>query len=368
MNAKKSSKFNLTRYAFLVPTLVICLLTFSFSKAELVKRSKIAYTALSKTVLKLNLVNTVDHKVNRLSGAMISLIAPAKDTSKTSKYSLSYTISDTTKKHKHDTVKIVKGHLSYTVSTDSLTRIVINGAHGGDNAIYVIDGKVVNYHTINTIEPKSIVSVSVEKGDGDEKGVIYITTRDHAPAITSVRVNGHTVTATDRVYINGALAKTDSLKLIKGRFDSVYIANGKPLTLRSNVYRGGGGRIAYTISDSTRSDQKKILLDRMQSVTVVGRARAGKSDSLENKLYAFKARQANTLNLSYAKRNRENNIENLSSKLIFIDGKEASERDLKKLSAASIESMSAQSGDDIVKKYGDKAKDGVLFITTKKAK
>ncbi|MGZ3755021.1 MAG: M56 family metallopeptidase [Mucilaginibacter sp.] len=367
MNAKKSSKFNLTRYAFLVPTLVICLLTFSFSKAELVKRSKIAYTAISKSVLKLNFVKTVDHKVSQLSGAVVNLIAPVKDTNKTSQYSFSYTTSDTTKKHKHDTVKIVKGHLSYTVSSDSLSRIVIDGAHGVDNAIYVIDGKVVKYHTINTIDPKNIVNVNVEKGEGDEKGVVYITTRDGAPAITSVRVNGYNIKSSNHIYINGALAKTDSLKLIKGHIDSVYIASGKALTLRSNVYRGSG-RIAYTLSDSARGDQKKILLDKMQSVTVVGRARAGKNDSIENKVFGLKVRQANTLNLTYAKRNRENNIENLSSKLIFIDGKEASERDLKKLSAASIESMSAQSGDDIVKKYGDKAKDGVLFITTKKAR
>ena len=369
MNAKKSSKFNLTRYAFLVPTLVICLLTFSFSKAELVKRSKIAYTSLSKSVLKLNFVNTVDHKVSQLSGAVINLIAPAKDTSKTNKYSFTYTATDTTKKHKHDTVKIVRGHLSYSFSTDSLSKIVIDGAHGGDNAIYVIDGKVVKYHTINTIDPKNIVSVSVEKGEGDEKGVVYITTREGAPAITSVRVNGYNIKPANRIYVHQFSDKNDSLKFIKGHMDSVYVVTGRATTLRSDVNRGGGGRIYYTSRDSARGDQKKLLLDKMQNVTVVGRARAGKSDSLGLKKYTFAGIKGNAFGLTYRNWNRqENNIENLSSKLIFIDDKEASERDLKKLSAASIESMSAQSGDDIVKKYGDKAKDGVLFITTKKAK
>lgn len=378
MNAKKSSKFNLTRYAFLVPTLVICLLTFSFSKAELVKRSKIAYTSLSKTVLKLNFVNTVDHKVNQLSGAVINLLAATKDTNKTSKYSFTYTISDTTKKHKHDTVKIIKGHLSYSVSTDTINghsnfrispQIVINSTYAGDDAIYVIDGKVVKYNNFKTLEPKNIVSVSVEKGEGDEKGVVYITTRDGAPAITSVRVNGYNIKPANRVYVSGFLAKNDSLRSIKGHIDSVYIANGRPLTLGSNVYRGGGGRIYYTSRDSTRGDQKKLFLDKVENVTVTARASGGgKRDSLGAKIYTLKAQMVNTLNLTYAKRNRENSIENLSSKLIFIDSKEATARDLKKLSAASIESMSAQSGDDIVKKYGDKAKDGVLFITTKKAK
>jgi uncharacterized membrane protein len=63
----------------------------------------------------------------------------------------------------------------------------------------------------------------------------------------------------------------------------------------------------------------------------------------------------------------EANIEHLSEKMIMIDGKEATERDLKKLSAADIESMSVKSGDEMTKKYGSKAKNGVVFIETKKA-
>jgi bla regulator protein BlaR1 len=41
MNAKRSSKFNLTRYAFLVPAVVALLLVFSISKAALVKKAKL---------------------------------------------------------------------------------------------------------------------------------------------------------------------------------------------------------------------------------------------------------------------------------------------------------------------------------------
>ena len=65
--------------------------------------------------------------------------------------------------------------------------------------------------------------------------------------------------------------------------------------------------------------------------------------------------------------NNETDIEHLSEKMILIDGNEATEHDLKKLSAADIESMSVKSGDEMTQKYGDKAKNGVVFITTKKA-
>ena len=64
----------------------------------------------------------------------------------------------------------------------------------------------------------------------------------------------------------------------------------------------------------------------------------------------------------------EISINDLSAKLIIIDGKEASAKDLKKLSAADIKSMSSKTSDDLTKKYGDKAKNGVVFITTTKAK
>jgi hypothetical protein len=93
-----------------------------------------------------------------------------------------------------------------------------------------------------------------------------------------------------------------------------------------------------------------------------------KTKVFKNKIYKS--------NLSYTPKaytisaygNGETNIEHLSSKLIIIDGKEADARDLKKLSAADIESMSVKTGDDMTEKYGDKAKNGVLFITTTKNK
>jgi hypothetical protein len=79
---------------------------------------------------------------------------------------------------------------------------------------------------------------------------------------------------------------------------------------------------------------------------------------------AYSSKPFTTFSLNF---NAESNIEHLSSKMIMIDGKEANEHDLKKLSAADIESMSVKSGDEITKQYGDKAKNGVVFISTKKA-
>jgi len=61
-------------------------------------------------------------------------------------------------------------------------------------------------------------------------------------------------------------------------------------------------------------------------------------------------------------------VDNFDSKLIIIDGKEATEGDLKKLSAFDIDKIDVKDDFDTHRKYGDKAKKGVVYISTKKAK
>ncbi|MGX1929599.1 M56 family metallopeptidase [Flagellimonas sp. 2504JD4-2] len=52
--------------------------------------------------------------------------------------------------------------------------------------------------------------------------------------------------------------------------------------------------------------------------------------------------------------------------LYFVDGKKAKEKDVQKLSPHDIESMNVYKGDGAIKKYGKKAKNGVIEIATKK--
>ncbi|MGB5274476.1 MAG: M56 family peptidase, partial [Flavobacteriaceae bacterium] len=54
------------------------------------------------------------------------------------------------------------------------------------------------------------------------------------------------------------------------------------------------------------------------------------------------------------------------SPLFRIDGKEATEGEAKKLAPDQIESINVYKGAKALEKFGDKAKDGVVEITTKK--
>jgi len=53
--------------------------------------------------------------------------------------------------------------------------------------------------------------------------------------------------------------------------------------------------------------------------------------------------------------------------LYYIDGKKSKSKDLKKISPNNIESVNVFKGDKAIEKYGKKAKDGVIEITTKKS-
>jgi hypothetical protein len=55
-----------------------------------------------------------------------------------------------------------------------------------------------------------------------------------------------------------------------------------------------------------------------------------------------------------------------SDPVIVIDGKTSSSADLKKLKSTEINGISILKGDNAKKQYGDKAKDGVVVITTNK--
>lgn len=58
--------------------------------------------------------------------------------------------------------------------------------------------------------------------------------------------------------------------------------------------------------------------------------------------------------------------DNGKDSLIFIDGKKSSYKALKKLEKDRIETIEITKGDDAIKKYGKKAKNGVIKVTTKK--
>jgi bla regulator protein BlaR1 len=171
MNTKKSSKFTLTRYAFLVPAVVALLLVVTASRAALVKKS--SHYSNPVTAIKSEMVKAFTR--GRQSG---KLITPGKKE---------------VKLRELDTTKHVKAPaLAETDTNKKLGLTVKNNKLVIEPSMYIVDGVVTNEYDINKVDPNDIVSINIGKSAKGGSSVVYITTKNGMPpkAVTSIRING----------------------------------------------------------------------------------------------------------------------------------------------------------------------------------
>jgi bla regulator protein BlaR1 len=391
MNAKRSSKVNLTRYAFLVPAVVVLLLVFSISKAALVKKSANAYKALSVTI--------------KASNAAIGkgITAITKNTAVAPHVTLSSRAKVNSAKAA-DTLKKEGFFLSTNHLTDSLN-YVINGVKATKAVFMALDPHDI--YSIEMMEPEQASKI-VDKID-KKYSVLFVTTEKSAAGkkfkekidkLNSIdRVNDNIITigkrangqgASSAVTITGDASSGEGTSTGVGYtatgssssdvvFTTVNPKNKKPTKIKLRQKEGA----TYVVADSLIASTNDPLVWQIDGKdTIKGYSYTPSKTynlSPKNKMLTIKpqiatktyyrynrAGSAKTYTFLRSNFDNEANIEHLSSKMIMIDGKEATESDLKKLSAADIESMSVKSGEEVTEKYGDKAKNGIVFISTKK--
>ncbi|MBD1362755.1 hypothetical protein IDJ77_02940 [Mucilaginibacter sp. ZT4R22] len=490
MNAKRSSRVNLTRYAFVVPAVAL-LLVFSFSKAAIVKRNGAkAYKAISKTIsANLNAIDLKSVIPHAFTDRIAEIIKPDTLVGEENDFGHPIYINGIKKStqepfpHNNESIYLISGgdakkylhigdghgQVTFTFTANStdgndlknkieklisenklkrdqvspagITKIntklaelesrfpdtkanfvsvpqkenygalVTDTTHKTsftfttnnisllDSLNYVLNGKKISIDEFNKIDPNKIIAVNIVTAetaktmlnDYDSMGfkphskILFVTTSDSEKGkqladklndtrITAIRINGKSRTlasdlspriADSVVIVRGyGSVNGDVVKLrINGKnvdglspreLDSITVLRGGPM-LKLHQLSGDLAttkNIQSTFTYSTPADLSK----KLNSVTVTGRARVRNADIAE-----VRALQGN---IFYS----DKNISRISDKLIVIDGKEATEKDLKKLSAFDIDRMSTSSDADAVKKYGAKAKYGVVYIYTKKAK
>lgn len=292
MNAKRSSKVNLTRYAFLMPAVVALLLVFSISKAAFV-------TNTSKVMHKIaSVIGVPVTQHNGVQNAALNhpYIAPKAKKVK------SVRLADTTKK----TGSAVK------MTADSAIRIKVTGST--NTPIYIIDGKVGTEADMKTISPEKIATIDV-RGAKTIPGVIYVTTKTNATA--------NTLTA---VKMNGAVSVTSHNDRWPLVHDTIRI-----------------------ITDTIKKDKDNAVIVRGYRVAKANNVRVGST-------------------VSYARATTSADLSDISGKLFIIDGKPATEREMKKLSVLDIDRIAVKNDTETKSLYGDKAKNGVVFVVTKKKK
>lgn len=280
MNAKRSSKFNLTRYAVLVPIVIVLLLVFSFSKAALLKKSKSAYKPV---VNSLNHITTTNHTNAKITA--VELVRKRKQIKST----INVKTVDTNKKF---------------MFKDSVT--------------YFIDGKKSSATEVELMNHDAIKTINVSKSP-QSNGVVSIQTKPlTADYIYDVRIND----STGNKPVTKVVELRRKMEGMEVLADGTLIHNGKPVTQTKST-----------------NPQVAVFLGKMDGIEVASDGtvtRNGKSIDTESHPILFTNTQ------------------------FFIDGRKATETDMKLLPAADIWSINVRKST-----IGNDNKDAI-YIKTKK--
>lgn len=316
MNAKRSSNLNLTRYAFLVPAVVLLLLVFTISRAALIKNAHKTNAPIANPVkaapasagVKLN-----PHRSALLVNAPILKLTPFTKTIADTSIHIKYLeAADTGKKHANNPLVIKP-------------------------SMYIVDGIIEKDYDISKVDTNEIVSINIGRLAKDGTAVVYVQTKNGIPArsIKTIRINGKPAENFKGVVVTGRLSIVDTEKLADGklRLDTVWVNGQAKLNKTLYNVKPFKNQLSYTV--------KPQAMPVTRPLTTVYATTAGGD--------------GNEITLSH-----------LSDKLIIINGNIATKSDLKKLSAFDIDRMVLKTDEETRELYGDKAKNGVVFILTKK--
>lgn len=360
MNAKRSSKLNLTRYAFVVPAVMALLLVFSISKADFAKPVRIT------------LANAVQPLARIININPDEVVKQATKTAKTPKAALK------TKSTKAAITlapivlpKVALAPLTpaaaLTALNDTSKKLRIISDVKKDSLVFVVNGVV---STGKNLDPTKIENMYILTGDNARKfakteedmpvKVAYIITKDapnkdelekNVPSIVfkkvSTNLNGYTVLNDNiNVVTVAPVTKNVDVKNIKSVVVVKALSSTASSSNSSTVTINGVKAKPTTMSYSITSDDDDVVA-RGGDVVVTG---YGKKANV-------KAIKVNGLSIV---------TNGGKDPLVIIDGKNSTMDALKKLDSDKVESISILKGDDATKKYGDKAKDGVVVIGTRK--
>ncbi len=357
MNSKRSSKINLTRYVLLVPAVVVLLLVFSVSKADYLKRN---IRMIKISVLKANPFKQAE-------------ISPTKNTGNVA--AVNQTIKKTPASPEKRTIDVkaakdtIKNDPVYIRSSDSL-RYVINGKKATK-----ADFKALNPDDISNIEilPSKLASKVIDY-PSDKTSVLFLTTRNSEDG-QKFQSKLDEIKQVNRIE-NVRLANNDSTHKVVG-FNSITVSSpGTVNTITSAksyskapVNGKKATVLQFTASPTvfvTSSDSSNVA--EALTLTKIPASNVKRVYVVNGNTVRTKPVKVDKIRINGVDFDNDTMIDHLGDNVVIIDGKEATERELKKLPVSEVESITVKTGTDVTEKYGDKAKNGIVIITTKKAK
>lgn len=384
MNTKRSSRINLTRYMFVAPAVVILLLAFSISKAAITKKGLSTIKSITTAI-----------KSVTISGDDRPIAHPALTQTNKAVPAVLKTIA-TARVKKADTIyarKSKDGTRTMFVSNDkSLDSVgyVINGAKSTRADLLALDpAKIYSLDLIPAKQGKKFVDFILDKPDilfvttdDSEKGrylkeridkdmrqgVLAGTRNMDLPGSDNAPTPPPSSGATTTVYSYSITPSPDNAPKVavngSGNVSTnqIYIStktpNGKPITLSVKPVTTVIGKDGIVTPDG-----QKIAAPNMAAEEVI----TVDSNGTEHKNFLYRKRGADNISIAYTSRVSDGGttIDNFHNGVLYIiDGKEA--KSLKGLAADEIASITVLNDESAKKKYGDKGKNGVIIISTKK--
>lgn len=368
MNAKRSSKLNLTRYAFVVPAVMALLLVFSISKADFAKPVRITLAAAVQPLARIININPdevvkQDAKPAKASKQASKAKAPKAVTAPAPAALPKLALSPLT----------AAAPLAMLPDTNKRIKILVDAVRK-DSLVFVVNGVV---STGKNLDPTKIENMYILTGDNASKfvkidddkpvKVAYIITKDapnkdelekNVPSIVfkkvNTSINGYTVlndNNNDNINVvtvapvNKSIGKTYSnvKTYISKNANSTSSGTG---TSSSTVTINGVKAKPVALSYSITSDDNATVAEG-GDVVVTG---YGKKANI-------KAVKVNGMSIVTDSKN---------DPLVIIDGKTSTMDAFRKMDINTIDSITVMKSDDGAKKYGDKAKNGVVMISTRK--
>jgi TonB-dependent SusC/RagA subfamily outer membrane receptor len=363
MNTKRSSRASLSRYLFVAPAVVILLLAFSISKAEGVKKGLTnTIHTLTSAITHIRLNNDqpkINHEPARQKAA-------ARLTGKAA-------VADTIYHGKSK-----DGKRSMMVTSDKgldSTGYVIDGAKSTRADLLAIDpGKIYSIDMISAGIAKKYVDFTLDKSqilfvttDGSEKGMALKKRMDK-----DMRYN--VVALSKNIALNGSsdiapmpppagATSVSSFSVTESPDVPEVAANNiRTKALNSQVYISTAPKIMSSNVVTLNTDVMTAPRVSTEVITVDSAGNERRKWYSDNRpVHVYTKRPAvNGEGYVFLDNSNDNST---GGPLIVVDGKVAT---LKQVSPKDIKSIKVLKDGDATSKYGDKAKNGVIQITTKK--
>lgn len=374
MNARRSSRFSLTRYMVIVPAVVLLLLVFNISKAEITKKGIFTFHSITAAIKNAAIANH-DKPVTQAVKQVTTIVAVPK-----------FKINA-----KGDTIyagKSKDGKKTMLITSDKTkdsVGYVINGSKATRSDLEALDpGKVMSLDMVPAEEAKKYVDFTLDKSE-----ILFVTTDDSE--------KGKSLKERMDKDMNGGVLVRSRDMAVSGDADvappppppgmgysiattTVSSDVAPKVSIHGNVKADTKVTKTYTITAAPKASTTTsvmVLADGTKKVTkdvyVIksdqGAVRINGEDVISPKIVTDNA-NVKDFKIRIDKldhNNDETTIDDFNNDVLYVvNGKIV--KSLKGVSASDISSISVLKDEKAKKKYGDRGKNGVIEVTTKKGK